>query len=123
MAPTNPGAGGQSGTNGEGGSSQGECQPDYECEPDAPDTGDYYADCFARVNQFRACVCLPPLERNFEAEACLDQQAEYDSDQDSAHAGFSDGVCQPRGNSQNECPGWRNAAQVVDGCIQWLRRS
>jgi hypothetical protein len=110
-------SGGQS-SGGQGGS--GECVPDYECEPEAPDTGDYYADCVARVSQFRACVCLPPLERNYDAEACLDQQAEYDSDQDQAHAGFSDNVCQPTGNSQNECPGWGNATQVVEGCIQQM---
>jgi hypothetical protein len=105
-------------TPGAGGS--GACVPDYDCEPEAPDTGDFHADCVERVNQFRACVCLPPLERNFEAEACMDEQSQYDSDLDQAHAGFSDNVCMPRGNSQNECPGWRDAGQVVEGCIQMM---
>lgn len=96
-----------------------DCTPDYECKPVAPDTGDFYADCAARVNQFRACVCLPPLERNRDAESCLDQQAEYDSD-NGAHAGFIGGICSPNGSAQNECPGWRDARQVVDGCLQMM---
>lgn len=94
-----------------------DCVPDYECEPEAPNTGDFYADCVARVNQFRACVCLPALERATEAEDCLDQQAEYDSTH-SPHAGFIDGICEPQASAQNECPGWGGAEDVVDGCIQ-----
>ncbi|HEX2734585.1 MAG TPA: hypothetical protein VHM70_23435 [Polyangiaceae bacterium] len=96
-----------------------DCTPDYECEPEAPDTGDFYADCVTRVNQFRACVCLPALERAPEAEDCMDQQAEYDSTRD-PHSGFSDGICDPSGNAQDECPGWRDSAQVVDGCLQMM---
>lgn len=94
-----------------------DCVPDYECEPEAPNTGDFYADCVTRVNQFRACVCLPALERATEAEDCLDQQAEYDSTH-SPHAGFIDGICEPQASAQNECPGWGGPEDVVDGCIQ-----
>lgn len=94
-----------------------DCVPDYECEPEAPNTGDFYADCVTRVNQFRACVCLPALERATEAEGCLDQQAEYDSTH-SPHAGFIDGICEPQASAQNECPGWGGPQDVVDGCIQ-----
>ncbi len=54
-----PGGNGSGGQSGQGGSAG--CTPDYACMPTAPDTGDYAADCVARVNQFRACVCLPPL--------------------------------------------------------------
>ncbi len=96
-----------------------DCVPDYDCDPEPPDTGDPYADCVARVNQFRACACLGPLDRNFEAEACMDEQAEYDSSR-GAHAGFSDRICTPSGNSQNECPGWRDTQQVIEGCIRMM---
>src|SRR4051794_16902197 len=80
------GSGVESAQTGEGGSGgSGGCTPDYACQPTAPDTGDYYADCVARVNQFRACVCLPPLTRWTAGESCADQDAAYDPSH-SAHA-------------------------------------
>ena len=95
----------------------GGCVPDYACKPVSPNTGDPYADCVARVNQFRACVCLPPLARWTAGEACADQDAKYDSEQDVAHAGFSAGICSA-GNAQDECPGWGGTPEkVVDGCL------
>lgn len=96
-----------------------DCVPDYACDPPVPNTGDPYADCVSRVNQFRLCACMGPLERHFEAEACMDEQAEYDSTR-GAHAGFSANLCSPRGNSQNECPAWRSVNQVVEGCIRMM---
>jgi hypothetical protein len=72
----------------------------------------------ARVNQFRACVCLGPLARNTAAEACANQQAQYDSETGTAHSGFSDGICSPNGTAQNECPGWRTVEQTISRCIQ-----
>ncbi len=107
-------AGGASGTTG----GSGACTPNYGCQPTAPSTGDQYADCVARLNQFRACVCLGPLARNTAAEACANQQAQYDSQTGTAHSGFSDGICSPNGTAQNECPGWRSAAQTISQCIQ-----
>jgi len=65
-------------------------------------------------------MCLEPLGRNTEAESCASQQAEYDADLGSAHAGFRDGICEPRGWAQNECPGWGSEAQIVDGCLQMM---
>lgn len=109
-------AGGES--NATGGS--GGCTPDYGCSPTAPSTGDQYADCVARVNQFRACVCLGPLARNTAAEACANQQAQYDSETGTAHAGFSNDICTPSGTAQNECPGWRSAEQTIGRCIQFM---
>ena len=94
--------------------------PDYDCEPDPPNTGDEREDCVARVNQFRQCVCLPPLQRWTEGESCADQQAEYDYQQGVAHAGFNDRICSPGGNAQNECRGWNSASQVIDGCLQGM---
>ena len=104
------------GTGTAGGS--GGCTPDYGCQPTAPSTGDAYADCVARINQFRACVCLGPLARNTAAEACASQQAQYDYEQNTAHAGFSNGICSPNGTAQNECPGYRSVAQTIGQCTQ-----
>jgi hypothetical protein len=103
-------------TGGDGG-----CVPDYACQPVAPNTGDPYADCVERVNQFRACVCLPPLARWTAGEACADQDAEYDSEQGTAHAGAQANICD-WGNAQDECPDWKRstAASVIDGCLQMM---
>lgn len=92
------------------------------CQPAVPEsTGDRYADCVARINQLRAeCQCLPPLTRWTEAEGCADQQAQYDYEQDEYHAGFTDSICSPRGNAQNECPGWGSTEQVIGGCLQMM---
>ena len=111
-------AGGTAGTGGT-------CVPNYACTPTAPNTGDIYADCAARVNQFRACVCLGPLTRNTAAEACLDQEAAYDASVTTAHAAFqlSPALCTPRGNAQNECPGWsgwNSTTRVISQCIQQM---
>ncbi len=85
-----------------------------------PDTGDPYADCVARINQFRAeCQCLPPLERWTEGESCADMHAEYDSTRP-PHSGFRDGICENGGFGQNECPGWGSVSSVIDGCLQLM---
>jgi len=93
--------------------------PLVNCQP-APleSTGDPYADCVNRINQLRwECQCLPPLQRWTEGESCADQHAAYDSTR-SAHAGFSDEICSPRGWAQNECPGWNSVDRVITGCLQ-----
>jgi hypothetical protein len=96
----------------------GGCVPDYACKPVSPNTGDPYADCVARVNQFRACVCLPPLARWTAGEACANQDAQYDSEQNTAHAGAQADICD-WGNAQDECPDWTRSTneKVVDGCL------
>jgi hypothetical protein len=100
------------------GGSSGACTPDYGCKPTSPNTGDPYADCVARVNQFRACVCLPPLARWSAGEACADQDAQYDSEQNTAHAGFTAKIC-TAGNAQDECPSWGGSyPSVISGCLQ-----
>jgi len=112
----NPGSGG--GNPGSGAGDAG-CVPDYKCSPAAPNTGDIYADCVARVNQYRACVCLPPLPRWTDGEACANQDAEYDSQQNLAHAGFAARIC-TSGNAQDECPNWKSATQVIAQCLQQM---
>lgn len=113
------GSGGTGGTAGAGGG--GECIENIRCELEPPPaTGDAHQDCVNRINQFRTeCACLPPLERWTDGEACADEMAEYDSVEDEAHAGFRDDICEG-GSAQNECPGWRSEAQVVDGCLQQM---
>ena len=115
------GSGGGSAQAGQGGSTGGSggCTPDDTCMPTAPETGDYYADCVARVNQFRACVCLPPLSRWTPGEACADQDAAYDPSH-SAHAGFIARICSPEGYAQDECPAWPSEISVVSGCLQQM---
>ncbi len=91
------------------------------CTPTpVPNTGDFYADCVTRINQFRwECQCLPPLSRWHEGEECADDHAEYDSE-NGAHAGFIAGICTPGGWAQNECPGWGSGTQIIDGCLQMM---
>ena len=71
------------------------------------------------MNQFRACVCLPPLARWNDGENCADMDAAYDPAH-SAHAGFIAGICTPEGNAQDECPGYSSETQVVILCIQQM---
>jgi hypothetical protein len=115
-----PGTGGRpgAGESASAGGTPGSCTPDYACKPTSPDTGDPYADCVARVNQFRACVCLPPLPRWTAGESCANRDAEYDAQQNTAHAGFSARLC-GSGNAQDECPNWGGSyASVIDRCLQ-----
>jgi hypothetical protein len=94
--------------------------PDCRPQP-VPDTGDPYADCVTRINQFRMdCQCLPPLERWVDAEACADEHAEYDADLGRAHAGFRDRICNFNGSAQNECSGYPNDGLVISGCLQQM---
>jgi hypothetical protein len=115
---------GRAGSDATGGTTTGgtsaSCTPDYACQPTSPNTGDPYEDCVARVNQFRACVCLPPLARWSAGEACANQDAQYDSEQNTAHAGFSARIC-GAGNAQDECPNWGGTyASVISGCLQMM---
>ncbi len=93
--------------------------PIPDCDPTpVPDSGDPYADCVARINQFRLdCQCLPPLERWVDGESCADGNAEYDSEF-GFHASFEDQPCGTGARGQNECPGWASDAQVIGECLQ-----
>jgi hypothetical protein len=96
-------------------------EPIAGCAPGpVPNSGNFKADCVARINQFRwDCQCLPPLDRWADGETCADEHAEYDST-NGAHAGFRDDICEPRGWAQNECPRWGSEADIVDGCLQMM---
>lgn len=93
-----------------------------DCSPmPVPDTGDFHADCVARINQFRwECQCLPPLERWVEAEDCADQQAEYDAMSGEAHAGIRAKICEPSNAAQNECLNYGPSFGIIDFCFQQM---
>jgi hypothetical protein len=97
-------------------------EPRANCSPAPPEpTGDAHGDCVARINQLRLeCQGLPPLARWTEGEDCADAHAEYDSTADSFHAGFADNICSPRGNAQNECPGWDSVEATRVDCLQQM---
>jgi hypothetical protein len=111
------GGGGSTGTGGSGCSSGPLATSIAKCVIVAPpSTGDYHQDCVDTINKIRAdCMCLPPLARWTEGEACADQMAEYDSGQNSAHAGFKARLCTPGGSAQCECPSWGSVASITQG--------
>jgi len=117
-APANAGggSGGKPATGGTGG-----CVQNLACKLTAPPTsGDLHQDCVDRINQFRTqCACLPALARSTDGEACADQMAEYDAAKNTAHAGYSDKICQPSG-AQNSCPGYSSNNQVISLCMQQM---
>ena len=110
-------SGGPSAGSGGGGS----CVKNLACKLNPPaSTGDLYQDCVDRINQFLTqCACLPALKRRMDGEACADQMAKYDAEQNSAHAGTIAKICTP-GGSQNECPGYSSNNQVIGLCLQQM---
>jgi hypothetical protein len=58
--------------------------------------------CVDTINDYRATLDLPPLERWTDAEDCSNAQAKSDSESGTAHGAF--GQCGEF--AQNECPGW-----------------
>lgn len=93
--------------------------PRADCSPEPePSTGDWHADCVARINQLRwECQCLPALARWFDGERCADDNAQYDST-NGVHASFYDTPCGSGARGQNECPGWPSNNHIVNGCLQ-----
>src|SRR5688572_19573982 len=114
------GGGGSAGASIGGGGAAG-CVENLACKLDPPpSTGDLQQDCVDRINQFLTqCACLPALKRRTDGEACANQMAKYDADQNSAHAGARDNICQP-GGSQNSCPGYSSNQQVIGLCLQQM---
>ncbi|HEY4103845.1 MAG TPA: CAP domain-containing protein [Polyangiaceae bacterium] len=109
----------QTGTSG-GSGDLANCTPNLKCMPVAPNTGDPYADCVARVNQFRACACKPPLMQDNDGQMCADQQAAYDAMNGTPHGGFGANICMPQFFAQNECPGYGSQAQTIGQCAQQM---
>jgi hypothetical protein len=113
--------GGASGGPGAGSGGGGSCVKNLACKLNPPaSTGDLHQDCVDRINQFLTqCACLPALKRRTDGEACADQMAKYDADQNSAHAGIRAKICTP-GGSQNSCPGYSSNNQVIGLCMQQM---
>jgi hypothetical protein len=122
-AGTSAGSGGSAGGGSAGGGSGGAsgCVKNLACKLDPPpSTGDIYQDCVDRINQFLTeCACLPALSRRKDGEACADQMAKYDAEQNSPHAGAVANICEP-GGSQNECPDYASNKQVIGLCLQQM---
>ena len=75
------------------------------------------ARCAQRINEYRARVGAAPLAQRTDKEPCADAQAQSDSQTRRAHGSF--GQC--RESSQNECPGWPDALEVVvDRCLAMM---
>lgn len=76
----------------------------------------YRQHCVDKINEYRATVGLAPYTRWKEGEACADQMADHDATVKQAHDGFQKGICSPKGNGQNECPGY-GSPDALDGCL------
>lgn len=124
-----PGGGGDAGTGGghDAGGGGAACAsgplaaPLPGCHPaPPPSSGDPAQDCVDRINQLRwECQCLPPLARWTDGEACASMHAEYDTTRP-PHSGFRDGICDPGGFGQNECPGWPDVRATTTDCLQLM---
>jgi hypothetical protein len=70
-----------------------------------------------RINEYRARVGVAALAQRTDKESCVDAQARSDAQTRRAHGAF--GQC--REASQNECPGWPDALEVVvDRCLAMM---
>ena len=70
--------------------------------------------CVEIINDYRATLDLPPLDRWADAEACSDAEAADDAASGVPHGAF--GMCGE--SAQNECPGWPGPpAQLLEGCL------
>ena len=75
--------------------------------------------CVDAINAYRKKIGRPPYARWTEAEACVDQHAEYDSTH-SPHAGFQAKICQPSAWAENECPGqyYQTVDSITGRCFE-----
>jgi hypothetical protein len=119
---TSPSTGGAvSSAGGAAAGGAGGCVKNLKCTPAVhPTTGDLHQDCVDRINQFRTeCACLPALARWKDGEACADQMSQYDSEKNTAHAGFQAKICSG-GSAQDECPAYSSNDQVISRCLQQM---
>lgn len=72
--------------------------------------------CVDRINAYRATEGKPPYERWLEGEACADEQARIDAQQNEGHASF--GRCDER--AQNTCLRRRDLDSIVGDCLQTM---
>lgn len=73
--------------------------------------------CVDLINQYRASVGRPPLERWSSAESCSDDEAMSDGLANEAHGAF--GSCDEM--AQNECPGWPGPENtLITDCLEMM---
>lgn len=105
---------GATGSNGGAGASNGDSATSGGGSAGAPDPDEHpHQACVDRINELRATLSLPPLQRWVEAEGCSDQQANDDQSGGGAHGNF--GACEEFG--QNTCPGWPGLDAIIGGCL------
>lgn len=71
--------------------------------------------CVDKINELRATLGLPPLERWRDAESCVDQQATSDAQTNTPHGAWISGKYDCNGHGQNECPSW--GADGIVACL------
>jgi hypothetical protein len=80
-------------------------------------SGGAYQLCVDTINQYRATVSVPPLQRWSSAEACVDGEAQSDYEHDTPHYAF--GTCGEW--AQDECPGWSGPPeQLIVDCLAMM---
>lgn len=73
--------------------------------------------CVDTINDYRATLDLPPLERWTDAEGCSSGEAKSDSESGTPHGAF--GTCGEF--AQNECPGWPGPPEdLIVGCLELM---
>ncbi len=73
--------------------------------------------CVDTINDYRATLDLPPLERWTDAEDCSNSEAKSDSESGMAHGAF--GQCSE--SAQNECPGWPGPPEdLIVNCLELM---
>lgn len=68
-------------------------------------------ECVDTINNYRATLNLPPLERWFEGESCADDEARANTESGQPHDANICGWW-----AQNSCPGWAKD-NVVSDCL------
>lgn len=78
--------------------------------------------CVNLINQYRAKVGAPALQRNKARESCADAQAKADAAHNQAHWAYMNlspnCVVYPPTDRQNECPAWYGPAETgIQSCL------
>ena len=61
---------------------------------------------------------MPAATHALEGRRAMRQQAREVRQQARHSRGFHNGICEPQGLAQNECPGWPSNSGIIEGCLQ-----
>lgn len=79
--------------------------------------GDAAQICVDKINALRATLGLSPYARWSDGEACVNEEAQTDYENNQPHSGF--GHCKEF--AQNECPSWPSPPEgMISGCLQMM---